>query len=328
MLFRRKRNLILGGGGIKGIAYAGVQEAAERNRIVWGNIAGVSAGALAGSFLAAGYNSKDMWNTLEDFDFKQLNLSRNKECMSYLNKYQDLAKSGDKPGVDELRDELKRGINLFSSQKNLFDGDYLEEWVYRCLKRKGIVTFGDLRGDIKDETNPKGYRLRATGVDITRWKLVTLPDDIACYGYDPDRFEVAKAVRISTSVPFAFKPVQLKKQEGDKVHTFDLVDGGVFDSFPHWAVSDNSLSKVGFKLVGQPDTTSVLIESAVSVFKFLIGIFQDIGVPPVSKHDMRYVADIDTRNVQFLDFNLSTDEKEYLYNSGRRTAKLLFNRMN
>ena len=46
-------NLVLGGGGIKGIEYAGAFNVAEKRGYHWGNIAGVSAGALAGSYLAA-----------------------------------------------------------------------------------------------------------------------------------------------------------------------------------------------------------------------------------------------------------------------------------
>jgi len=50
-------NLVLGGGGIKGIAYVGVFTEAEKRGYKWANIAGVSAGALAGSYLAAGYST-------------------------------------------------------------------------------------------------------------------------------------------------------------------------------------------------------------------------------------------------------------------------------
>jgi len=52
--------------------------------------------------------------------------------------------------VDEeftgYRRNLLKNIVTYSKEGCLFDGDYLEEWVYKTLKRKGIKTFADLRG--------------------------------------------------------------------------------------------------------------------------------------------------------------------------------------
>lgn len=37
-----------------------------------------------------------------------------------------------------------------------------------------------------------------------------LPDDLVLYGIEPDSFEVAKAVRMSCSIPYFFDPVILR----------------------------------------------------------------------------------------------------------------------
>jgi len=39
-----------------------------------------------------------------------------------------------------------------------------------------------------------------TAVDANRGRIVVLPDDISYYGIDPDRLEVAKAVRMTEAV--------------------------------------------------------------------------------------------------------------------------------
>ena len=53
-------NLVLGGGGIKGIAYVGMLESAEKKGISFKNISGVSAGAIAGACFGAGYVSEEL----------------------------------------------------------------------------------------------------------------------------------------------------------------------------------------------------------------------------------------------------------------------------
>ena len=77
-------NLVLGGGGIKGIAYAGVFTEAEKRRYKWGNIAGVSAGALAGSYLAAGYTAEEITDIMHKFDFSKIDILKNPTTIKLL----------------------------------------------------------------------------------------------------------------------------------------------------------------------------------------------------------------------------------------------------
>src|SRR5690606_37560377 len=45
--------------------------------------------------------------------------------------------------------------------------------------------------------------------DITMGNLLVLPQDLEVYGYNSDQFSVARAVRMSCSIPFFFDAVRL-----------------------------------------------------------------------------------------------------------------------
>ena len=47
--------------------------------------------------------------------------------------------------LDLYRANLMKTIITYYKNGYLFDGDYLEEWVYNVLLKRGIKTFGDLR---------------------------------------------------------------------------------------------------------------------------------------------------------------------------------------
>lgn len=346
----KRVNLVMSGGGVKGIAYAGVFEAAEKRGYRWANIAGVSAGAIAGAIAAAGYTSGEVWNAMQELNFDKIKLEKTPEKLYVVQKYLEFSKRNRISGeesiekflnqVDDLNNARSVKYNLdfpgyrcnmleniitYSKRGCLFDGDYMEEWIYRVLARRGIRTFGDLRGGIVDEMNPCGYKVRMTGVDCNRAKLVILPDDVAFYGMEPDKFEVAKAVRISTAVPFAFKPVELKAN-GSSNKTYNLVDGGVFDRYPYWLIGKKPYTTIGFKLNGGKKKFFSL-DTGLDIIKSLISAVQDIGISKKVYCNIKFSGNIDTGKISFLDFSLSEEEKMYLYNSGRKTALSLFNNM-
>lgn len=347
----RRINLAMSGGGVKGIAYAGMMEVFERRGYTPGNITGVSAGAIAGALAGAGCGSSQMWNAMESFDFKGVQLEniakRVPVVAAYMEFLKDTRQEGQEglekflarkarpdpeddytdglPAGDDNRNILKN-IVTFSKYGSVFDGDYLEHWIYDLLAARGVRTFGDLRGGRSDKVNPRGYRVRMTGVDCSRAKLVVMPDDMEFYGINPDEFEVAKAVRISTCVPFAFKPVVISRKWEGKTRNYSLVDGGVFDRFPYWLIDRSNRPTVGFKLSGGEKKKFFSIDTPLNILKSIISAVQDIGIPKDALYDIRYVGEIDTTKVHYLDFNLEDRQKEYLYNAGRQTATRLFDR--
>ncbi|GAE87102.1 patatin-like phospholipase family protein [Acetivibrio straminisolvens] len=353
----RLANLVLGGGGVRGIAYIGMYEVAEEKSLYFKNIAGVSVGALVGAFIGAGYNSVELRRILYDFDFEKIKLrdisreipavkkymeytsrntfQRDKSFKTFLNMRwaesdNNSAKNYRFFETDEeftgYRRDLLKNIVTYSKQGSLFDGDYLEEWVYKILRKRGIKTFADLRLGKPDWSNPNGYKVRMTAVDANRGRIVVLPDDISYYGIDPDRLEVAKAVRMSTSVPFAFKPVEVLKKDGSSIKKHYLIDGGVLDNLPIWLIQPSmSIPLIACELKGKEKLINVM--TPFNILKGLISTVHDFGVPDIKHYKNSYLVRIYTGDISFLDFELSDKEKKYLIDAGRLAALYTFQRV-
>lgn len=337
-------NLILSGGGIRGIAYAGVFSSAEKYGVAFKNIAGVSAGSIAGAFSAAGFKSHDILQFMDSCnfgDFKITEVEKRIPAVMRLYEYSRYTRISPQDVIErflqvpsflnspgnELTDFENRGLfsNLITYSKEgcLFDGDALEEWVYNCLAKRRIYNFADLRYGLSDKINPKGYKIRMTTVDADRKKIIILPDDLVYYGYDPDKFSVAKAVRMSCSVPFAFRPVELVSGINQKKYTYHFVDGGVLDGFPTWLVEDTKkYPAVGFKLGGEKKKLFSL-DTPLLIFKSLLMAVHDVGLPK-DKVMPKYLGEVDCSTVGFLDMDLDDEQKRILVSNGKSTGNKVF----
>jgi NTE family protein len=338
--------LTLSGGGVKGIAYLGVFSESEARGYQWANIAGVSIGAIAGALAGAGYNSAQMLEMMNDFDFDGIQM-REVAKLPVVSEFREFIfgiRTPDEYTVQRFLEQalpvdsqaihvktvsngtrnMLSNIVTFCKYGTLFDGDYLEEWVAGLLARRGIRTFADLRGGVADKLNPRGYRVRMTGMDCNRVRTVVMPDDMQFYGIDPDRFEVAKAVRISTCVPFAFKPVEILNENSGKTHY--LIDGGVFDTFPFWMVDNSYINTIGFRLNGASKKFFSL-DTALDILNTLVSAVYDTGTPEKDDSMVDFTQDIDTSAIHFLDFNLGDEGREYLYRNGKLAASKLFDRI-
>ena len=71
-----------------------------------------------------------------------------------------------------------------------------------------------------------------------------LPDDLVRYRLrgkpgliDPDEFKIARAARMSMSIPYVFEPVELEhKDRGPSA----IIDGGTISNFPVWLFDDRA----------------------------------------------------------------------------------------
>ena len=284
---------VFSGGGIKGLALVGACAAIEERGFHFKRVAGTSAGSLIAGLLAAGYTSADMAGILDDLDLKKFLDSRKTIFPSALTKW------------------------LFVYWRlGLYKGDELECWITEKLAARGLRTFGDLAPDA----------LRIIASDLTNGRLLILPDDLPKYGVDPRTFPVARAIRMSCSLPFFFEPVKLR----DRVGTNIVVDGGVLSNFPMWLFDKDNVKKVrpvlGVKLsqnlIQQPTNN---IKNALQMFEALFETMKDA-------HDSRYISRKHEKNIIFVptegnlttEFQLSDDKKQELIALGKTSAEKFF----
>lgn len=284
---------VFSGGGIKGLALVGACAAIEERGFRFKRVAGTSAGSLIAGLLAAGYTSAEMAGILDDLDLKKFLDSRKTIFPSALTKW------------------------LFVYWRlGLYKGDELECWIAEKLAARGLRTFGDLAPDA----------LRIIASDLTNGRLLILPDDLPKYGVDPRTFPVARAIRMSCSLPFFFEPVKLRDRVGVNI----VVDGGVLSNFPMWLFDKDNVKKVrpvlGVKLsqnmIQQPTNK---IKNALNMFEALFETMKDA-------HDSRYISRKHEKNIIFIptegnlttEFQLSDEKKQELIDLGKTSAGKFF----
>jgi NTE family protein len=225
---RRYADLVFEGGGVKGIAFVGALRCLDDAQISVRKVAGTSAGSLSASAVAAGLSIDDLERLLGNVDFndKFLSTPTGRIYRRWPFKWG--------PGND-LDHPIKMAIFLkLNRQLGQYNMDKFEEWWDESL---GKLTFGKL-DECKESATAKPWQdqrdLKIIVSDITSHEMVLLPDDLTRkYGLQSSNFSVAKAVRLSSSIPLFFAPGHLPCAHG-KVPEHTIVDGGVLSNFPLW----------------------------------------------------------------------------------------------
>jgi NTE family protein len=287
-----KADAVFQGGGMRGIGIIGALTYLEKQGYVWQRVAGTSVGSVIASCLAAGYSAKELRKIIL---------------------YTDYTKFMDKSGVQRIP-IIGKAFGLFK-EKALYSGDYMEDWIAGLLKAKGVEKF-------KDICTEGQSRLKIIASDITRKKLLVLPDDLADYGFDPMEFKISAAVRMSSSIPFYFKPVKLDYSEG----TSFIVDGSVtlnypiniFDveGTPRWPTLGFMFKndRVSFTSEGRTDPVSFMYDIAGT-------LSYDREKRTKSQENLARSIVIPTVGVDSTEFNISRERNLELYKSGYRSAE-------
>lgn len=292
-----KVDAVFAGGGVKAFAFIGAIEAAEKKGLQFERIAGTSAGAIIGGLLMAGYSSMEINRLLDELDVKALKDDR----------------------MSLLPFKVAKWVNLYF-RLGLYKGDKLESWLEKILANKGVTTFGDLSQGA----------LRVIASDITKGQMVIIPDDLTKYGIDPDRYSVAKAIRMSCSIPFFFEPVKLHNKVIGREPSY-MVDGGVLSNFPMWLFKDGRHGGwrrpvIGFQLSPRVDERPAnKVRNALDLYK---AVFETM----MSAHDVRYISQEHAKNIVFIpikhikatDFSLSEEEKLKMIELGMEKTNAFF----
>jgi NTE family protein len=208
-----KADLVLSGGGVKGIGLVGAVVALMEAGYAIQRVSGTSAGSVVGAILAAGTQGAEQ---LTPDEVKQLAMT-----VPY-RKFLDPTPITGIPLLGPAWGVL--------GEEGIYKGDFAHDWIRSQLENLGVRTFGDLAVDDDHLLPERRYKLVVTVADVTTGQMVRLPWDYhRLYGLDPDEQAVADAVRASMSIPFFFQPVKLTSTSG---LTSTLVDGGLLSNFP------------------------------------------------------------------------------------------------
>jgi NTE family protein len=293
----KKADLVLEGGGVKGIGLVGAMTVLQEQGYEFGRIAGTSAGSIVGSLIAAGMTPQDMAKAMKEVEWLRF---------------------ADKGFVDRFGLPGK-AISLYT-ELGVYEGKYVVSWLESFLEQYGVRTFADLKLTddwAKDLPPEQRYKFVTIVTDVTRGRLVRLPWDYHLYGLDPDTQSVAQAVRASMSIPFYYEPA--------KIGGSNMVDGGMlsnfpmnlFDSTPDWPTFGIKLSA---KL--EPDQVMNPSDSPLSFARSILGTI-------TSAHDNQHIDDpdvlkrvmfVDTTGVKSTNFNITPEQQDWLYENGRTSA--------
>lgn len=170
MIKKRQINLILQGGGIKGLAYIGALRCFEENNYTIKNIAGTSVGAIIGSLIIAGYDSYDLENIINSLS-ENILFTRN-----------------------TLENKIKN--------KGIYSMKSLEYLLEKLLNEKNIRCFNDIKVG-------KYYKAIFIATSLKYKRIFVLPYDLKLINIDPDSFSVAKAAIMSASIPIFYEPYKV-----------------------------------------------------------------------------------------------------------------------
>ncbi len=286
-----KCDAVFEGGGVKGIAFVGAVQELERRGYNFNRLAGTSAGAITASILAAGYTGRE----LETF-MTELNM------LSFL----ELNKLGRVPLCGKV-------LNLIC-YNGIYCANQLEKWVADKLEVKGVHTFADVEAG----------SLKITASDITNGRLVIFPDDLEKYGLNPESWSIAKAVRMSCTIPYFFQPYRIKKGR----EKADVVDGGLLSNYPIWIFDTKKKPRwptFGFRLRASDKCSANKIRGPITYLLAILNTMMDAhDKRHIEQNDWTRTISIPVEGIRNTDFSLSCEQKEALIKLGREEASLFF----
>lgn len=284
------KNLVFKGGGVLGIAYAGAIEVIESNLVLAQvqHVAGTSAGAITAALVSLKYNAADILKIVQSTNFKS---------------FED--------GWDPLRIATKYG---------LYKGDAFLTWMKQRITDKGLpstATFADFQ-----KAGMLDLRVFASDLNIRGLKEFSVdktPNTI-----------VAEAVRASMSIPLFFDAWTFSNSIPDN-HIY--VDGGAIYNYPittfDTADGTPNPETLGFYLEdisgSQPDSNL----GYEQLFQYVKDLFQTLTDAQVidfenDPDEEKRTVIIDDFGISAVNFDLTDDQKQQLYNSGKTATTNYF----
>ena len=197
--------IALSGGGIRGIAHAGVLKALEDNGINIHAIGGTSSGALIAGLYALGYSPDNIYRLFKKYSKNVVGIGAN-------------------PIVAKISNVFKRENTGFRR------GENIEELFDKLAKEKGINNISQI--------TKMPISIPAVDIKNGREYIFTnkIPNQNNVYGKYIMDISVGKALRATSSFPAVFCPCDFKE------HKF--LDGGALNNVPVIEVKNQGMDKV------------------------------------------------------------------------------------
>ncbi|MFI6469629.1 patatin-like phospholipase family protein [Streptomyces sp. NPDC050516] len=309
----RKADVVLEGGGVRGLGAAGAVIRLLEDGYTFPRAAGTSVGAIAAALVAAGVGAKELRGIMDRLD---------------LSRIPDRAL----PGVPLVSEAV-----ALLGTRGAYRGDWIREWIEEELAELGVSTFADLRADDPgadaDLADDQKYKLVVMATDVTRGRLLRLPWDYHLFGLKAEEQKVADAVRCSLSIPFYFRPCALTNPVTQESSV--IVDGGILSNFavdifdrtdgkksrwptfgvriiPDLPAGIANLAPVAARVMWPPLT---LLEQVVTTA--LVGRDQtSLDRPGVRDRTMA----VDCAGVGITDFRIDAEARDAVVEQGRKAA--------
>jgi len=291
------------GGGVRGIGLSGAAKGFLDAGYRFRNVAGSSAGAIVAALVAAGFTGDELEAETRGADYSSF---KEKKLLDRFG-----------PAGEFLNFDLNYGV---------YSADAFEHWLQGLLERKNKTVFSD----VSYEENGKVYsRLLVTASDISTQKPLVFPRDLAEFGVDPYAFPIAKAVRMSMSIPLFYEPYKLKGRDGRERL---IADGGLFCNYPIGLVDHRAenpeVPVFGFKFAKHTAWRDFskpfkLLDYLKAVIAAVLGAqyAQDGECFPGDGERAVYIpTDVGGAPVGIADFDLSKNTAAALFNNGLSAA--------
>lgn len=202
-----KLGIALSGGGIRGIAHAGVLKALEENNIKIDAIGGTSSGSIVSTLYAMGYSPYYIYILFKRYA-------------------KDIINQNSMSTITNLGSFM---VNKKTPLLGFYSGEEMEKMFNEIALRKGIRKISDIK-----------MPLIIPAVDVQDSKEYIFTNSIPKEVNDKTRYitdiPVGKAIRASSSFPAIFCPCSFEK------HTF--LDGGILNNFPSLEVKKQNIDKI------------------------------------------------------------------------------------
>ena len=265
----KKKILVISGGGLKGFAGLGSLKCLLDNGITnqFDTLAGSSVGAVICFLYNIGYCPKDIYDVLEQIDFTKL--------IKYIEPENLL---------------LDPCFGISSPEPIIYA-------IYKFMKNKNInnkITFLQL------------YEMTKTNLIITGTCLNDITIKYFSYSTTPD-MQILKALRISISIPFIFRPYQYDGKL--------WVDGGVMNNFPIDLFNDRLGDVIGIYMDDVYDYINEIDEIQDYFIRVFKCVFRGLNYNKIELFK-KYFVHIKTHGNHSTNWEITQHEKKMLYDEG------------